>query len=89
MNIDNYMYQDEIINDTFELLGDKIIVIHVKDFVINNEKMQYVVPGNGILNYGLILENLNNYNIDIPLIMEGIGIEKALIGFKNLKGEVE
>lgn len=50
ININNYQNQDDIIDDTFELLADKICVIHIKDFVVNDHKIEPVKPLGGMLN---------------------------------------
>lgn len=69
LNEENYLKQDEIINSMFDLLGDKIVAVHVKDFTIENGHfVGGVVPGKGLLNYELILNRLTP---DVPMIGEG------------------
>ncbi|MBR4723162.1 MAG: sugar phosphate isomerase/epimerase, partial [Clostridia bacterium] len=36
LNINNYQNQDDIITETFDLLADKICVLHAKDFKVEN-----------------------------------------------------
>ena len=81
LNINNYKNQNEIINTAFDLFGDKIIAIHIKDFVIENGCMKSVIPGEGMLNYKLIFERMNK---NIPLIAEEYSPENAEKGFENL-----
>ena len=47
VNEDNYLKQDEIINSIFDLLSDKIAVLHAKDFVIENGSIKGTMPSEG------------------------------------------
>ena len=85
LNIHNYQKQDEIINDTFDLLGDKICVIHAKDFVVDDGVFKAVKPSEGLLNYKLIFEKMKEYSLDIPIICEEITDSDAIIAFRNLE----
>ena len=70
INIENYRDQDKMICDMFDLLGDKIVAIHVKDFVIENGDTEWANPGEGLLNYKLIFEKMREKKLDIPMICE-------------------
>lgn len=85
LNIENYAMQDEIISDAFKLLGDKMVVLHAKDFCIENDKLFPQMPGEGMLNYKLIFEKIKEYNLDIPIICEEIDEEKATFAFEKLE----
>lgn len=64
INENNYIFQDEIINSFFEKFGPFIEVIHFKDFLIKNGKLIRVAPGNGILNYQLLIKNMIKFNLN-------------------------
>ena len=64
IDISNYEYQDEMIEKAFEYFGRKIETVHFKDFVINNNKLEVVSPGKGILNYSLLLKKMKEYGIN-------------------------
>ena len=85
LNIDNYMDQDKMINDMFELLGDKICVLHAKDFVVGDGELKFAKPTEGLLNYKLIFEKMSEYNLDIPVICEEINENDATIAFDKLE----
>ena len=85
LNIHNYQKQDEIINDTFDLLNDIICVIHAKDFIVENDIFKSVKPIEGLLNYKLIFEKMKEYNLDIPIICEEINEEEASVAFEKLE----
>ena len=85
LNINNYQNQDEMINDIFELLSDKICVLHAKDFVVENGEFKMTKPTEGMLNYQLIFEKMKDHNLDIPIICEEINEDEASIAFEKLE----
>lgn len=84
ITIENYMNQDEMITNMFDLVGDKIVAIHAKDFLVVDEELQRVIPGEGLLNYRLIFQKMKEKNLDVPIICEGIDDESAVKAFENL-----
>ena len=85
INATNYLTQDDIINDTFALLADKLVAIHAKDFTVTDGKISFPDPGLGSLNYKLIFENMKKYNVNPPIIMEGIDEQRAKDSFARLE----
>lgn len=85
ITINNYTEQDSIINAMFELLGDKIAIIHAKDFLVEDNAIKSAVPGEGLLNYKLIFEKMAEHNLDIPIICEEIDETAAVKAFQNLE----
>lgn len=70
IDIKNYKNQDKIIQESFELFGDKIIIIHAKDFTIEDGKLSQVAPGKGILNYKLLADLIKERKPYIEILME-------------------
>lgn len=66
----NYNKQDEIIKKSFDLFGDKIIIIHAKDFVYEDGKVKQVSIGKGQFNYKLLLSLLKEKKPYIDIILE-------------------
>ena len=85
LNTANYKNQDEMINEIFDLLSDKICVLHAKDFIVKNGEMQSVKPTEGMLNYKLIFEKMSEYKLDIPIICEEIDENDAVIAFEKME----
>jgi len=56
LNIENYKNQEEVIKKSFDLFGDKIAIIHAKDFIIEDGNLKQVAPGKGMLNYKLLCD---------------------------------
>ncbi|MBU3099027.1 MULTISPECIES: sugar phosphate isomerase/epimerase family protein [Clostridium] len=66
----NFDKQDEIIKKSFELFGDKIAIIHAKDFVYDDGKVKQVSIGSGKFNYPLLLSLIKERKPYIDIILE-------------------
>lgn len=55
MRPDNHSRQAEVIEEAFELLGDHIIAMHIKDYIIEDNKVKIVPVGTGEMAYEKIL----------------------------------
>lgn len=77
LSIENYKKQDDIIKESFELFGDKIIIIHAKDFIIEDGKMKTVETGKGMLNYELLFKFLKERKPYIEILFEDSKAENA------------
>ncbi len=78
MTIYNYDLQDDIIKEGFDLLGDKIRVIHTKDFLAEDGEIVVVPPGEGQLNYNLLLEQTTGLSNSVDILIENIKPEKMI-----------
>jgi L-ribulose-5-phosphate 3-epimerase len=62
MTQENYERQHEIMQEAFRLLGTRIVSTHAKDMKLDaNGKLQTVAAGQGMLNYPMFIELLNQY----------------------------
>ncbi len=66
----NYDKQDEIIKKSFELFGDRIVMIHAKDFIYEDGKVKQVSIGEGQFNYPLLLSLIKEKKPYIDIILE-------------------
>jgi sugar phosphate isomerase/epimerase len=66
----NYDKQDEIIKKSFDLFGDRIVIIHAKDFVYKDGKVKQVSIGKGQFNYPLLLSLVKQRKPHIDVILE-------------------
>ena len=71
LDISNVDRAYEILHEGISLLGDKILLFHIKDFVIENEKLKQCGVGKGILDFDRILSAIYNHNKDAILVLEG------------------
>lgn len=68
---DNFDRQDEVIEEAFSLLGDRIVAAHAKDRKLNEHGEVITVPaGFGEMNYSLYMKLLNQYKPAVHIIME-------------------
>lgn len=66
----NYDKQDDIIRKSFDLFGDKIVIIHAKDFIYEDGKVKQVSIGKGQFNYPLLLSLIKQKKPYIDIILE-------------------
>ncbi|WP_338553010.1 sugar phosphate isomerase/epimerase [Paenibacillus sp. KS-LC4] len=71
LTTENFARQDEVIEEAFALLGDRIIGAHAKDRKPDaNGVLQTVPAGYGEMNYSLYMRLLNKYKPGVHIIME-------------------
>ena len=66
----NYHKQNEIIKKSFDLFGDRIVIIHAKDFVYSDGSIKQVSIGKGQFNYPLLLSLIKEKKPYIDIILE-------------------
>jgi L-ribulose-5-phosphate 3-epimerase len=70
LSSENYREQDRIINEAFDLYGDRIAVVHAKDFIIADRIFKAVRTGLGCLNYELLLGLIQKRKPYISILLE-------------------
>lgn len=71
LDISNVDRAYEILDEGISLLGDKILLFHIKDFVIDSEKLKQCGVGKGILDFDRILSTIYRHNKNAILVLEG------------------
>jgi L-ribulose-5-phosphate 3-epimerase len=87
LTIENCRNHEQIIDDAIELLGDRIIILHAKDFIIEDNAIKQVPVGQGILNYNKIFEQLKRKKPYINVLLEGTKepyIDRSMGYLKNI-----
>lgn len=74
----NYEKQDELIRTAFELCGNDICCMHLKDFVLENGEMKSVRSGSGLLNYPLLMSYVKTYKPFVHCLLENTRPENAV-----------
>lgn len=62
--------QDDMLKKSFDLLGEKIVAVHVKDFIIENGKRKRVPAGKGLFNFELFFKLLKQTKPYISMLLE-------------------
>jgi sugar phosphate isomerase/epimerase len=92
-----YFNTGQMIRDCFALLGPWIVSCHAKDIVMKGGPgnisfhMDEVVPGEGNLDYGAYLTEIDRLGRDVPLMLEHFdqaGYRRGLAHIKKVAGDV-
>lgn len=93
LGADNYEEQDKIIDDAFNLYGDEMSVLHLKDFIIDeNGAMKQVLPTEGMLHTERILKYIKQRKPNMPIVLEGTGeknLPKVMANIQRLYDSIE
>lgn len=76
--MDNYKQQTQVIEEAIDLLGADVAVIHMKDFIIQENAMVSVAAGTGELNYEPIIDFINKKKPYIHCTLEDSKPENAV-----------
>ena len=71
LDISNVDTAYDILDRGLEIFGDRILLFHIKDFVIKDGKLSQCGVGRGILDYDLILKKIHAHNPNAILVLEG------------------
>jgi len=71
LDITNVEYAYEILERGIDLFKDRILLFHVKDFTVEDNKLKQCAVGKGILDYDKILDMIYKHNPDATLVFEG------------------
>lgn len=71
LDISNVDIAYDILERGLSLFGDRILLFHIKDFVIDEGKLKQCGVGKGILDFERILSAIYNHNPNAVLVLEG------------------
>lgn len=71
LDISNYESAYDILNRGLSIFGDRILLFHIKDFTIGEEKLCQCGVGRGILDYDRIISMIYSHNPNAILVLEG------------------
>lgn len=78
-------YQRRVIDDSICLLKDKIRNIHLKDFILEDNKLKQVGLGEGLMDLEYIISKVHDNVPDANLIFEGVPKDKMESSLKLVK----
>ncbi|MDE6373587.1 MAG: sugar phosphate isomerase/epimerase [Clostridia bacterium] len=61
----------EILEEGLKTFAGKIVVFHLKDYILQDGKIKQVVPGKGLFDYPAILSRIKAYDENAVLVLEG------------------
>ncbi len=66
----NYQAVNEMIDEVFNLYGDRIVLIHAKDFIFDEGEIKRVPLGEGMMDYPYLMDKLKALKPGIAIIIE-------------------
>ena len=87
--ISNYEKQTEIFDECLELFKDRIVIYHIKDFVIEDGALKQCCIGKGLMNFDYMLPKIKKATPNAYLIFEGSKPEDMEFSYKFIKGKLE
>jgi sugar phosphate isomerase/epimerase len=81
LNLDNYKNHVSILKDAIELFQENIVIFHLKDFIIKDEKLFQVGLGKGLMDYPKIMDMIQTYCPQAFLIFEGVTGEDIKLSY--------
>ncbi|MEK3887215.1 sugar phosphate isomerase/epimerase family protein [Bacillus sp. FSL K6-3431] len=70
LTAETYKKQEEIFHEAMDLFGDRIVIVHAKDFVIENGKLAFTAVGKGLLDYDAVMKLIKPKKPHINFLME-------------------
>ena len=67
----NYQNYLAILDEGLKTFAGKIVVFHMKDFIVADGKIKQVAPGKGNFDYPAILKKIKAYDENATLVLEG------------------
>lgn len=71
LDMSNYQNYMDILDEGLATFAGRIVVFHMKDFVVADGKIKQVAPGKGMFDYPAILRKIKAYDKDAVLVLEG------------------
>ena len=87
LSLDNHHEQERVIGESLELFGDRIAVIHVKDFAVENGQFKCASAGLGKLRHDLVMKFAVTQRPGISILLEDTN-EQAAEDSRQFLGQV-
>lgn len=86
LDISNYQNRNEIIHEAIEVLGKDIAMVHIKDFVVNDGKLDSVAAGTGNMDYTQIMKFIKEQKPYVHVTLENTVPENAVKSRQYIQG---
>lgn len=78
LDISNYERREEIFEEAIETFGDEVAMIHLKDFTVEDGRLEACAAGDGLMNYDTILRFAKERKPYIHATLENTRPENAV-----------
>ncbi len=89
LSIDNYERYKEIFEECLDLFKGKIVIFHLKDFIIQDGALKQCCIGKGLIDYDYLIKRIKETNPDSYLVFEGSKPEDMEFSFNFVKSKIE
>jgi L-ribulose-5-phosphate 3-epimerase len=89
LSLDNHLAQERVIGESLELFGDRIAIIHAKDFVVDNGQFKCTSAGLGKLRHDLVMKFAVEQKPGISIVLEDTNEQTAQDSRQFLRHVVE
>ena len=86
LDISNYQDRERIIHEAIDLLGQDIAMVHIKDFRVENGKLDSVAAGTGEMDYSEIIRFIKSEKPYVHVTLENTVPENAVEARKYIQG---
>ena len=86
LDISNYTKQKEIVQEAIELLGKDVAVVHIKDYVVEENKLISVAAGTGAMDYSDLMKFIKKDKPFIHVTLENTTPDNAVEARKHIQG---
>ena len=87
--ISNYEKYKEILEECFKLFKGRIVIFHLKDFIIEDGALKQCAIGKGLLDYDYLLKRMKEEAPNAYLIFEGSKPEDMEFSYNFVKSKLE
>ena len=89
LSLENHHEQERVIGESLELFGDRIAIIHAKDFVVENGQFKSTSAGLGKLRHDLVMKFAISQKPGISILLEDTNEQTAEDSWKFLRQVAE
>lgn len=89
MDESNYREQDAVFEEALELLGEDVAVIHLKDYVVEQEGLRAVAAGEGQMDYRSILAFVERQKPYIQATLENTTPDNAVFARMFIEEQIK
>lgn len=86
LDISNYKNREEIFAEAIDLLGEDIAMVHIKDFIVQDNQLISVAAGTGEMDYSQIIRFMKERKPYVHATLENTVPENAVAARKYIQG---
>lgn len=87
--IGNYMNQREIFDECIKLFDDKIVIFHLKDFIVEDGALKQVGLGQGLMDFDYMLPIIKKKCPNAYLVFEGVKKEDMVSSYNYILNKLK